>query len=1202
MLCIESNGQMSDHDVYVLGNLCDVAEVNPIIKSLEEELKNSSRASTILLNGDLTSASISTKKGAAQFSKLKEILSHFGNRPYVKIIAITGDRDWNDSNSNGYETLLELEDAVEDFLDLKGYDNISFISEKGCPGPFDVSINSYITLIAINSQWWNHKFRKPIPSDAICKYITEADIAEEIDDIIGDNDNKNILIAAHHPMRSLGNYGGRFSLLDNLTPFPLIGSFISGYRANVGGKYDLINERLSRYTYLMYNELYFKSNIIFASGHEKNHQIQKEVDNILINSGSLKKGKYSPSDYSTLLQENAPGFVKIEYKVTGAVDSKFVSLKGGIKNNKLFDSACLPSEGEKVDENVSYIPCTTASNLPNQEVTTKYATVQPGEGYEFGWMKKIWLGKHHRPTWITPVTVPYLRITENYRNLSPLKVGGGRQTLSLKFLNEEGKRLTFRSVDKEPRKALNYELRKSIVGRLFEDQTSAQHPFGALPAAAMLDHLDILHATPKLYVLPNTEALGPFQKTYGGMLGMLEENPGKKDEAGNYFADADDILKSNKMFRKLYDSKKNKVVVEEFVRARLFDILVGDWSKHEDNWKWAKFEEEEGESYRPIPRDRDHVFSKWDGILPWLADREWLLPNTEGFDHTISGFKSLVFQARYLDRFLLTEAPEALYVEEAKFIQQQMTDERIRAAVMTMPEESFAIEGEVIIEKLIQRRNDLQKYAIKYFNWLNEDVEILGSVEDNVFEIYNIRDSLFVDIYKEKKGHKVGDKLYSRFFTSDITEVVRVYGLGEEDIYNVAIDHDLGIELYLLGGTEVDQYNINNKGNKTTVIDRVKEIVDLNVETIEIQDNWQKHRYTYNRNAKKFDSYFPLLMIGYNNFNGLSLRSSTTWTRHRWDKPDYHMSHSLGLSLSSKGDYGFKYSGDTRHFAGKWDLIWNAVFANPDFFDSYYGQGNFSIIDPLLDATDYYVTTFNNYRLTAGVRRQFWNNSNFHVQTGYDYYVNKRLENTILANEEGLLGANEKLGIVPLKIGADVDFRDDSTFPRRGSRFTFNSYSGIITNRDNDKFSTVGGSIEQYFSTYNYRPLTLGLKIGGVKGFSEVPFYLQPRLGGNTGLRGYTNNRFFGRSMIYFNSELRWRVLKNDEASIPYEFGLSAFYDMGKTSNSDVDEQVDTKFYNGYGGGIFFVPFDERFSMSLYLSFSEENTLYPIFTIGTTLN
>ena len=38
------------------------------------------------------------------------------------------------------------------------------------------------------------------------------------------------------------------------------------------------------------------------------------------------------------------------------------------------------------------------------------------------------------------------------------------------------------------------------------------------------------------------------------------------------------------------------VTKPEFVRARVFDLWIGDWSKHEDNWKWAGYKDQERRS------------------------------------------------------------------------------------------------------------------------------------------------------------------------------------------------------------------------------------------------------------------------------------------------------------------------------------------------------------------------------------------------------------------------------------------------------------------------------------------------------------------------------------------------------------------------------------------------------------------------------
>ena len=83
-------------------------------------------------------------------------------------------------------------------------------------------------------------------------------------------------------------------------------------------------------------------------------------------------------------------------------------------------------------------------------------------------------------------------------------------------------------------------------------------------------------------------------------------------------------------------------------------MLVADFGKHEDNWKWAGYKQPDGGTlYRPIPRDRDQSFTLWNGFLTYLANREWAVPSIEGFGADFQDMKSLNWPARHLDRFLL---------------------------------------------------------------------------------------------------------------------------------------------------------------------------------------------------------------------------------------------------------------------------------------------------------------------------------------------------------------------------------------------------------------------------------------------------------------------------------------------------------------------------------------------------------------------
>ena len=64
--------------------------------------------------------------------------------------------------------------------------------------------------------------------------------------------------------------------------------------------------------------------------------------------------------------------------------------------------------------------------------------------------------------------------------------------------------------------------------------------------------------------------------------------------------------------------------------------------------------------------------------------------------------------------------------------------------------------------------------------------------------------------------------------------------------------------------------------------------------------------------------------------------------------------------------------------------------------------------------------------------------------------------------------------------------------------------------------------------------------------------------------------------------------------------GIKAFFDTGRVYyDGAVNES--NKWHMGYGGGIYIVPFEEAFIISLSIGFSEEESFYPIIGFGTPL-
>jgi hypothetical protein len=1207
---VESN-EISD--VYIFSNLVDVVNPTPFYIALEDELDRNSNSFTIILNGDIIDHQIGEPSDDPQMKNVFRLLDLVGKYSNGKLIIIPGDRDWNNNQEGGFDCVDKLENTVKAYAKDHSINNFSWPVKNGCPGPFDLELDKHIQLIALNSQWWNHRFDKPRPSDASCKYATDQDIKEELGDIIEENGNRNVLIVGHHPIKSLGHSGGRFSITDHLKPFPILGTFKRSFQANVGGDYDLANDRLKTFMNLLMNEMYPRRNLIYASGHEKNQQILKIAKNYVINSGSIEKPDYAASDFTTMFSKKEVGVLKISYYTLGRVRSTFLKFDKNSQSlisdfeDELFRSACdLNAKDHSTEENLHVLPCRLYDRSISQDDVdrmSKEVVISAGEHYTRGWFTRLWMGNHYREDWALPIKASYLNIDTTFDGLQAIKTGGGRQTKSLRFQAEDGDYYTFRSVDKDPSKALDFELRQTIISKIFKDQTSAQQPYGALVVSPLLDHLSLLHAHPRLYVMPNVKALGPFQKVYGEMLGLLEEHPGKKNAKGAYFASANKILKSNQLFRKMYEDKSHIINKEEFIRARLFDILVGDWSKHEDNWKWAANKEGDNTIYRPIPRDRDMVFSQYDGILPSLADCPFGMPNTESFDHKIKGFKSLVYQARYMDRFLSTEANKSVYLEQARFIQEHISDADIELAVHSLPQSVFDNSGADIISKLKQRKKDLLEYAEKYYKWLNSEVEILGSTDEDYFEIESLEQGkVRIAIFDEKQRLRGMHQYYERIFDPKETKVLRIYGLGDKDIFEFINDYSSNLKLTLFGGKGKDSY-INLKNSDAV------DIYDLDLldnedskGQIESIDHWDKSLYEYDRNKLKFNSWIPSFSIGYNAYNGFTTSVGNTWTIQKWNKQDYASKHAVQLNLSTRGDVGLTYGGRWHHALKRWDFLIDMTFANPEYFNSFYGIGNSTIIDDNLEASDYYIAHYNQYKLSFGLGRSFWKKSEFTVKAGMGIFNSKPTSGSIFLDPElNIFGGDGTIYAVPVAAKLDIDLRDHSNLPYRGVRTVFSLTNYFKLNGERDSYGSALGSLEYYLSNHNKKRMTLGLKLAGSKGFGDIPYYHQGSLGGNTGLRGFDSNRFTGRSIIYFNSEARLEVFSKEEVAIPWKLGVIAFYDTGRVFSENDPEGDKRGFRSGYGGGIFIIPYSRSFSMTFTLGWSEEESLYPGFTFGTSL-
>ena len=129
-----------------------------------------------------------------------------------------------------------------------------------------------------------------------------------------------------------------------------------------------------------------------------------------------------------------------------------------------------------------------------------------------------------------------------------------------------------------------------------------------------------------------TAGSGTLREGFGNRLYLLEQRPDENWENAPNFGNSKNIVGTEKIIENILEDNNNSVDQQAYVRARLFDMLLGDWGRHDDQWRWATFKEEKRTLYKPIARDRDQAYTKFDGVLVRTLLHAANLDHLQNFD------------------------------------------------------------------------------------------------------------------------------------------------------------------------------------------------------------------------------------------------------------------------------------------------------------------------------------------------------------------------------------------------------------------------------------------------------------------------------------------------------------------------------------------------------------------------------------------
>ncbi len=1153
--------------IYFSGNLGNIEEskASSIINAIVEASQSDQDAAFVSLGNSTSKDGYpkdkSERKTEQEFLKNRFVkpLSDFNGQ----VIYIPGKNEWS---GKGHEAIDDLESYLQDNSEGKFWPN------DGCPIERE-TLSDQVELVMVDSQWFFEDWDDHPYINNKCEIKTREDFFLQFKDELKDEQNKTVIVAMYHSVLSESSRG----------LFELMGGF---------SKESFWSNEMQAYIGRLESLALQFEDVIFVSGNEANLQFLSDdyIPQIITGSGSKIKGVRSVKDHEFAAEKT--GYTKLTVFQDGSSKVELVEVNDS-ETNLLFTTTI--ESKTKYDKNIDF-------NLDQYGERHSASIYTDEETDKSGFYKWFW-GDHYRSLYSKEITAPVLKLDELPNNVRAITAGGGNQSRSLRLIDDNENEFTVRELRKS---ALRFAqsfikdhyvhdyLDDTVAEDVIQDYYTTAHPYAQFVVGDLLDAIDIYHANKQIVYLPKQERLGRFNESYGDKLYMFEEHVGDENINLGIFGDADDIISTADLFLELRDDKDAKIDEPKYIRARLFDMLIGDWDRHQDQWRWIEKKQEDGTIlYAPIPRDRDQAFPKYDGVFPALLKfGAPLARNMQTYQPEIPNIETFNNAVYYLDKSFINSAGWEEWKKQAGFIQNQLTDEVIDDAFANLLEDTQNETTEKIKAILKQRRSKLGEIARDYFEYFKEHEVIIATTKDNTIDIERRKDGI-TKITISQKDKIILENTYDK----NLTKEIWLYGLDGDDTFNVSGDGSDYIKIKIFGGEENDIYNIENRrGIRVYDYASKKNTFDDPVSKT-LTDSYDLNNYDPKK--RKYSTNVILPAVGFDQDAGFHVALRNTFTTFGLRNNPFASQHQLTAKYyGATQGFEFSYYGEFAHVFHHWNLGLDARFTSDSFAINYFGEGNDTSYDDDIDLD------FNRVSIQQ-----------FHFEPSLQYkksdhltaYISGRLEsNEVLEDNNGfILDTFEQSNDVfdsQLYAGGEVGLlfnnkADLLSLPRRGMELGLVAgYKRNVDSDFNNEFSYVQPTASFILPLAGKGIATLATKAQAhfIVG-EQYEFYHGATVGGNRSLRGFRNERFNGKSAFFSSTDLRVGIAKFRTGFAPLRLGVSGGFDTGRVW---LPEQDSDQWHSNVGGSIFITGYQALTANVGYYVSDEDQRI--IFTAGFT--
>jgi len=807
----------------------------------------------------------------------------------------------------------------------------------------------------------------------------------------------------------------------------------------------------------------------------------------------------------------------------------------------------------------------------------KTATVTAGERYLRSHGGQDWLlGAGYRELWGTPIEVEMLDLEETAGGLTPVMRIGGLQTLGLALSGADGRAYTFRSVDKGGLLALPEAFADTGLEFIIRDQVSKALPGGALIASGLARSAGILHADAKLVVMPDDARLGEFGETFAGVLGVFFEFPTAGSFGASEVLSDDDFLESLRAGMDRPDSRA-------FLRARLLDLLIGDWDRHYGQWRWARLPEKE--RLQPIPEDRDQAFSKYDGLAMAISRAGG--GQMTDFAATYPSLAQLAFNGSDHDRLVLNDIARSEWMAIAHDVQLRLDDGAIEDAVSRLPEPYYALRGVELEETLRSRRDRLTEYAEAYYEFLSRQVDVHGSARDERTHITRFDDGA-IDVRMTMAD--ADEPHYRRRFERGETRSVRIYLGGGDDRVTVDGSDNGDILIRVIGGADADV--IDGPGRHRVRYHQDADgdgyITKLTPEGAKgafspmLEANWeiQVPGAPYRDWGQAWQ---PIFAARWHPDLGMALGGGLDLKRFGFGKLPWAERHRFsGAYAIGSNNAQFEYEGDMRRVGGGAHLETELHASGMEQL-RYYGLGNETSRE---GSSSLFEIGQREYGAAGFLAWGDLRNPLFRAGPVMRFVDSRSTD------DESLLGTEAPYGFDTFgQVGARAEFAVDSRadLPTLSTGYEVDataSYYPKLWDVEDD-YGTLQGHAAGHLQLS--RPMTASLMVRGKKVWgSAFPYFDAAYLGGEEVFSAYNWNRFAGDGMVTGSARLRV-ALAHVPITVPGDVGLTLRADVGRTF---LESEISKRWHSQFTAGVFYAAFDRLLLVEVGVGWSNERTVF----------